>query len=328
MSASTNFKQFNPSAANCLSDANYTANTARQDGVSSGVFPSNLANKLYYQASTMAAALAQMMVDKGLTVEDGSAGTTGHDFAALVAILSRLIVAGDLYGVDTGGTANTYVVTVLPNLGGHVTGVPLWFKVGAAHGNTGTCTINPNGFGAKSIVHPDGSALSSGALVSGQMVCCMYDGAAYQLLSRPSPMVPNSARVSLSEDFYVTAISPIPVTGLDVTLTKISPRSMVRVDFMGHMTAVARDSANITLRLEYYTGSAWTPLSQDLSGAMAITGVVLDTIHITTPLAFGIDRQVVESSLRVRAVTWIAQPTSNGVIYNGSSIALTERSFI
>ena len=87
------------------------------------------------------------------------------------------------YAVDQ-GAANVYVVALAPALPNHIEGLPIHFK--ADNSNTGASTLNINGLGAKSIVMPDGSALSAGTIKAGQIVTVIYTGAAYMIVSRTS----------------------------------------------------------------------------------------------------------------------------------------------
>jgi hypothetical protein len=71
--AETNFVQVNPTVANQENDAAYQADSFVTGGAASGsVFDSITANKLFYQLSTMTAALAQMMKNKGYSLLDGT----------------------------------------------------------------------------------------------------------------------------------------------------------------------------------------------------------------------------------------------------------------
>jgi microcystin-dependent protein len=81
------------------------------------------------------------------------------------------------------GTANAYVVQLVPSLTAHVVGMPLRVKI--ANANTGASTLN-DGAGAASITHTDGSALNAGELPAGGVVTMTYDGSKFQLES-PSP---------------------------------------------------------------------------------------------------------------------------------------------
>jgi hypothetical protein len=90
MSGSTNFQQFNPTAANQESDSQYAADPLRSGGASSGaILPSNLFNKLAYQLSTGMLALMQAMANKGYTCTDASV-------SALTATLQNIMTLADM----------------------------------------------------------------------------------------------------------------------------------------------------------------------------------------------------------------------------------------
>ena len=73
MAGSTNFQQWNPNQTNQESDSQYSSDSTRQSGaVDNTAFLSTLANKLFYQISTLATALAQAMANKGYTATDTS----------------------------------------------------------------------------------------------------------------------------------------------------------------------------------------------------------------------------------------------------------------
>lgn len=70
--ANTNFLQFDPQAMNMLDDENYLADAQRVSGVSTGLARSLLYNKQAFQASTMAVALANVMVANGKDAMDNN----------------------------------------------------------------------------------------------------------------------------------------------------------------------------------------------------------------------------------------------------------------
>ena len=87
--ATTNVLVWNPALANAESDAAYSADTMRQNGATAGTpFGSPLANKAFYQWSTVLAALATMMVNKGYTILD-------TNFSDLVTALSNIRTSAD-----------------------------------------------------------------------------------------------------------------------------------------------------------------------------------------------------------------------------------------
>jgi hypothetical protein len=90
MAATTNFIQWNPTLANQETDAEYAADAARSGGVVDGsVFEATTANKLFYQPTTMSAALGAMLAQKGISTSDA-------DFNELVAALSNIQTTADL----------------------------------------------------------------------------------------------------------------------------------------------------------------------------------------------------------------------------------------
>lgn len=68
--ASTNFLVFDEGKQNMMSDGDYSANTQRARGVTPGIAYPNLHNKLYYQVSVMAKAIADFMVAQGVNASD------------------------------------------------------------------------------------------------------------------------------------------------------------------------------------------------------------------------------------------------------------------
>ena len=86
---STNFLQFNPDLYNAENDLAYSADSLREGGVpSAAIFPSPLANKLFYQLSTFVAAFSHMLVNKGYSPNDSS-------IAALTSVLMNVKCGAD-----------------------------------------------------------------------------------------------------------------------------------------------------------------------------------------------------------------------------------------
>lgn len=85
----TNFLQFDPIKNNMQSDSIYQASSFRAQGATTGIASASAHNKLFYQLSTMVAALAQMMESKGYSMEDTSIDT-------LIDELSNLMTRSDM----------------------------------------------------------------------------------------------------------------------------------------------------------------------------------------------------------------------------------------
>ena len=86
---SSNFLVFDPPMANMETDAAYAGDTQRSGGAAmDSLFPSVLANKLFYQLTTMVAALAQVMATAGQTVSDASLANLEAAITATFAMLN------------------------------------------------------------------------------------------------------------------------------------------------------------------------------------------------------------------------------------------------
>lgn len=111
------------------------------------------------------------------------------------------------------GAANTYAITVREQLGyADIVGLPIVFKTNAA--NTGACTLNLNGLGAKAIKKSDGTDPYSGQLANAALVAVAYDGTNFQLLAS----APLEAVGSAGTTAYPASIS-VDVNGRVTALT-------------------------------------------------------------------------------------------------------------
>lgn len=98
----TNFLQFDASKNNMMSDASYSASTFLARGAVTGVASSSAHNKLFYQISTMMAAIAQMMETKGYTISDTS-------LATLITELSHIMTEADMSSYATIASLADYI---------------------------------------------------------------------------------------------------------------------------------------------------------------------------------------------------------------------------
>lgn len=80
-----NFLQWNSGQANQESDSAYAADSTRAGGAPvNGIFPSALANKLFYQLSTLAKAIADWMNGEGQNAQDGNEAALSAAFGAAI----------------------------------------------------------------------------------------------------------------------------------------------------------------------------------------------------------------------------------------------------
>lgn len=92
MAGTTNFLPFNPGQANQETDTAYTADSTRTGGAGvDGIFPSALANKLFYQCAGFVSAFCNALAGKGYSPEDTNLTT-------LQGVLANVITAADLNG--------------------------------------------------------------------------------------------------------------------------------------------------------------------------------------------------------------------------------------
>ncbi len=87
------------------------------------------------------------------------------------------------YAVDSVGT-DSYAITPSPAITAYAGGQVFTFTAGTA--NTGACTLNVSGLGAKTIKKNVSSDLATGDILANQIVVVEYDGTNMQLVSLPS----------------------------------------------------------------------------------------------------------------------------------------------
>lgn len=211
--ATNEFKAFATGAgANVITQAEYEALASLAAGFSAGTARSNELNKVWRQASIMAAVLAQLIVDQTGhdALDDGTtsallenlksaiqglgsaqpasttvagiieiatnaehvAGASGGLAATPAGIAAVLQGAMMTYAVGS-GSANAHTATYTPAVSTLVDGMVLRFR--AANANTGAATFSPNGLAAKPIVKRGLSALTGGEIAAGADVWLQYN---------------------------------------------------------------------------------------------------------------------------------------------------------
>ncbi len=116
MPVSNNFLQWNAGKVNQDNDSEYLLETQRVGGAVSGLFPSKLANKLFYQCTIMVAAIGEMMKAKGFEMSDAV-------FADLITSLSHILTDAQF-----GSTAGTVCQGNDPRLDRELpTATKVWF---------------------------------------------------------------------------------------------------------------------------------------------------------------------------------------------------------
>lgn len=184
MAGSNNFKIFNEANGSEESDATYLADVTRLNGISPGIAPKELYNKLFRQVSIMASAIGEVVKAAGFVASDA-------DLTALVSALNSTFITpisaantnvvypatgdGNIIAVNTGAT---FIKAF---------GKKLSFKANAT--NTGNVTINPDGTGAAPALQYNGAQIAAGQMIANKVYDFYYDpasGGSFFLIAKAS----------------------------------------------------------------------------------------------------------------------------------------------
>ena len=103
------------------------------------------------------------------------ANSSLNDTRGVINVQPRLPFAADAQVTDT------YVITLAPVPAAYSTGMVISFTATTA--NTGACTINVNGLGAKSLKMLHDQDPADNYIEAGSAVVAIYDGTNFQLIS-------------------------------------------------------------------------------------------------------------------------------------------------
>jgi fibronectin-binding autotransporter adhesin len=147
--ASTNLQQWNPTAVNQETDAQYAADSTRAGGaVDPAIFLSVLGNKAFYQWSTYLTALFQAFANKGFTTSDSSLNTLTAQCANFLTTADTLppiqSVAYSSTPTFNAGAASGFQMT----LTGNVTGITI---TGVAPGELIAIEFIQDGTGGRTV---------------------------------------------------------------------------------------------------------------------------------------------------------------------------------
>jgi hypothetical protein len=97
-----NILQFDVNKNDIMSVIDYLRSSSRINGYLSGINSSNINNRIFYQISTMMAALGAVMSAKGYTIRDAN-------ITALVLVLSKIMTKADMASYSTTVQMRKYV---------------------------------------------------------------------------------------------------------------------------------------------------------------------------------------------------------------------------
>lgn len=130
------------------------------------------------------------------TQTEVDAGTAAGSTAARLFQNPSTIRAKKYHDAVASATGtDAYAITITPAITAYATYQEFTFKADVA--NTGACTLNVSGLGAKTIKKDVSSDLVTGDILAGQTVKVMYDGTNMQLVSKSSLGVAKNATVEV-----------------------------------------------------------------------------------------------------------------------------------
>lgn len=147
-------------------------------------------NAAVVSGAANATSALQGLVELATQAEFDAGTATGATGASLVA--TPAVARGKKYidyAADSVGT-DAYAITVTPAITAYGEGQEFTFKAGTA--NTGACTLNVSGLGAKTIKKNVSEDLATGDILANQIIKVVYDGVYMQLsnnLPSPTPVV-------------------------------------------------------------------------------------------------------------------------------------------
>lgn len=166
-------------------------------------------NNTAYAGAPDASTTVKGIVEQATTAEitaGSSTGGTGAKLFSTPADMAAQIQAGSwLYFVEDGsGSDDTYTANLTPALTAYTAGQRFIGKFTVA--NTGACTLNLNGLGAKTMKKYVAGALAdfeTGDIIANQPLSLEYDGTYFVLQSTPASL-PNTTNLGLVSSYMST----------------------------------------------------------------------------------------------------------------------------
>lgn len=209
------------------------------------------------------------------------------------------------FGADA-GASDTYVVTLTPAPAAYVTGEHYRFKANTA--NTGACTINFNGLGAKTIKKAAGGIttdLADNDIRAGQWVDLVYDGTNMQMQSTLGNTVTSAAPSgSAGGDLSGTYPNPTVASVANATVDGTNPVGFRNIP-------QSSSSANTTTVLSDAGGHLYHPASDNNPRTFTIDSNANVAYPIGTAITFINDKNTLTIAITADTLVW-AEDGSTG----------------
>jgi hypothetical protein len=177
---------------------------------------------------------------------------------------------------DTSVTAN--LITVAPPPGSVITAYSTGLTLSILVANTTTSTtptINFNGLGAKTVINANGTALTAGQIISGQLINVVYDGTNFRLMSQSVPATVGSAYI-----LALPSASPSIVQSLRITSPAIVRNSTGNYTVTHNLGTTAYGVAATVAQSGGSVGvvDVFSPTSSQISFLTFVAGALSDTV--------------------------------------------------
>ena len=242
---------------------------------------------IYIKASAANTGAATLSVDGLGAVAIKKGGTAALDAGDIVAgqvfqvaydgTNYQLLSAYSLldYAAST-GSANAYVLTLVPALSAYTDGRRVSFKAHAT--NTGPATLNVNGLGAVAIRGRGDQSLKGREIPAGQIVEVIYNGEKWQMTSNATPAAVvgayrnlkaastgTNAAVNVSADELVLA---------DAANTYLTLRNISLTINNAVMGANGLDAGTLTASTWYAVHVIYNPTTDTVAGLLSLSDTV------------------------------------------------------
>lgn len=184
----SNILRFDPSGTNMLNDADYNSSAQRANGVVPGIAQSSLHNKLFFQVSTVSAALAEALSNLGYTMSDSNyAGMVTNFQTELSKGQAFTTISSKSVGYNITTTDRAYMMVATAAL-------TFTFTAAATLGAGWYCYVKNNSAGLV-VLDPNGAETIDGATTitmnpyEGFMIFCT--GTAFLTVGRDLTILPS-----------------------------------------------------------------------------------------------------------------------------------------
>jgi hypothetical protein len=213
--------------------------------------------------------------------------------AELVLNQGRVNFASD------GGAANAYTATMPKTWTSYVNGATVLLEIGAGNTNTGACTLNVDGLGARAIKTFAGADPAASDLEAGKTYHLVYDASAsqFKMLSYASQDTVNIATVA---DNITNVNTVAGISGNVTTVAGINANVTTVAGISANVTTVAGVAANVT---------TVAGISSD------VTTVAADSVDIGTVAGISADIQTLadieDGTSATNAISTVASISAN-----------------